>query len=157
MPDPRDWRCVQMPRSCPGGGGWAQLELTGALVLRRLNTWLVYQNFHVCQSNPGRISSYVRWQVNKCDSFSISYGEKDVFPQSCFLPSQGPLAPRDLHRQLDEGVSSCSMAVIWNNKFIDSSWVSLPPLISIKQVRDGHGSHFKKGCFSDALSYMSIS
>ena len=29
MPDPRDWQCVQMPRSCPGG--WAQLELSDAL------------------------------------------------------------------------------------------------------------------------------
>ena len=37
MPDPRDSQCVQMPRSCPGGG-WAQLELTGALQMYFLLT-----------------------------------------------------------------------------------------------------------------------
>ena len=31
MPHPRDWQGTQMSRSCPGGGGWAQLELTDAL------------------------------------------------------------------------------------------------------------------------------
>ena len=29
----RDWQGGQMPRSCPGGGGgWAQVELTDALL-----------------------------------------------------------------------------------------------------------------------------
>ena len=32
MPHPRDWQGGQMPRSCPGGGGWAQVELTDALI-----------------------------------------------------------------------------------------------------------------------------
>ena len=27
MPHPRDWQGGQMPRSSPGGGGWAQVEL----------------------------------------------------------------------------------------------------------------------------------
>ena len=31
MPHPWDWQGGQMPRSCPGGG-WAQLELTDALL-----------------------------------------------------------------------------------------------------------------------------
>ena len=35
MPHPRDWQGGQMPRSCPGEGGWgwAQVELTDALAL----------------------------------------------------------------------------------------------------------------------------
>ena len=36
MPGPRDWQGGQMPRSSPGvgggGGGWAQVELTDALL-----------------------------------------------------------------------------------------------------------------------------
>ena len=33
MPHPRDWQGGQMPRSSPGGGGgWAQGELTDALI-----------------------------------------------------------------------------------------------------------------------------
>ena len=31
MPDPRDGKCGKMPHYCPGGGGWALLELTDAL------------------------------------------------------------------------------------------------------------------------------
>ena len=31
MPHPRDWQGGQMPRSCPEGGDWAQVELTDAL------------------------------------------------------------------------------------------------------------------------------
>ena len=32
MPGPRDWQGGQMPRSSPGGGSWAQVELTNALL-----------------------------------------------------------------------------------------------------------------------------
>ena len=31
MPDPRDEKCGKMPHYCPGGWGWALLELTDAL------------------------------------------------------------------------------------------------------------------------------
>ena len=31
MPHPRDWQGGKMPRSSPGGEGWAQVELTDAL------------------------------------------------------------------------------------------------------------------------------
>ena len=30
MPHLRDWQGGQVPRSSPGGGDWAQAELTGA-------------------------------------------------------------------------------------------------------------------------------
>ena len=33
MPHPRDWQGGQMPRSCRGGGSWAQVEVTDALAL----------------------------------------------------------------------------------------------------------------------------
>ena len=31
MPHPKNWKGGQMPRSSPGGRGWAQLELRDAL------------------------------------------------------------------------------------------------------------------------------
>ena len=38
MPHPQDWQGGQMPRSSPGGGGWAQVELTDALTITPYNT-----------------------------------------------------------------------------------------------------------------------
>ena len=36
IPHPRDWQGGQTPRSCPGGG-WAQVELTDALISKNVN------------------------------------------------------------------------------------------------------------------------
>ena len=38
MPHPRDWQGGQMPRSSPGWGRWAQLELTDALSSWKLSS-----------------------------------------------------------------------------------------------------------------------
>ena len=45
MPHPRDWQGGQMPRSCPGGwgGGWAQVELTDALIWKLDYVVLLYR------------------------------------------------------------------------------------------------------------------
>ena len=54
MPDPRDWQCVQMPRSCPGGGGDG-----------RSWNWLVhdtkYDNVDTIWQNSSSPASYVEY------------------------------------------------------------------------------------------------
>ena len=69
MPHPRDWQGTQMPRSCPGEG-WAQLELTDALVyisevnmtLRML--WLATQTWEsVCYSPPSNKNGFCAFFV----------------------------------------------------------------------------------------------
>ena len=46
MPHPRDWQGGQMPRSSPGGGGWAQVQLIDALSEKYKTSLEMFKTFY---------------------------------------------------------------------------------------------------------------